>query len=78
MAIIANINYMHEGIPQEAEVQNIDPMEYVGVVVKEGGFYTADGVKLEERDGELYVAEGEDDAGTQILRNDAETIPSGY
>lgn len=47
-------------------------------VVLVGGEYSlAGGAKLIEREGELYVADGEDDAGTKISKNGS-TIPSGF
>ncbi len=60
------------------EEKGIDLAKYNGgVVEQEGTFYTTEGTRLEERDGELFLAEG-DDVGTRVMRNNEETIPSGY
>jgi hypothetical protein len=40
-------------------------------------FETSEGAALLERDGVLFLLEG-DDVGTRIMRDDEPTIPSGY
>jgi hypothetical protein len=47
------------------------------VVLVNGEYALAGGTKLVERDGELYVADGEEDAGTRVTKN-GNTISSGF
>lgn len=64
--------------PQE-EPKQINLDDYEGRVVLEDGKYkTVDGVNLTEKDGELYVSEGENDEGTRLNKKDTPIIPSGY
>jgi uncharacterized protein (DUF1330 family) len=65
-------------VSESPEKVKIDVAKYGGrVVEKDGVFETSEGAALLERDGELFVLEG-DDVGTRIMREDEPTIPSGY
>ena len=61
----------------------VDLSLYEGSVVEENGEYrhTEFGkVTPREKDGviELFIADGEHDAGTMLLRSNAPYVPSGY
>jgi hypothetical protein len=51
--------------------------DYEGkVVLQDGKYKTISGVNLTEKEGKLYVAEGESDAGTMLLKKDDGIIKS--
>ena len=45
---------------------------------RDGEYFLTDGRKLSIEDGALRIAEGEEDSGTEILKQGEETISSGY
>ena len=66
------------GLEKNIKAQ-INLEDYDGKVVVENGKYkTIDGVNLSERGGMLYVAEGESDAGTMLLKKNDKIISSGF